>query len=94
MTLSLGTLIGQTLTFIVFVYFCRKFIWPPLINAMRERQEAIAAGLSSAERAEKDLELAQERVAEQLREAAEVHEEKALDAAFDRLLGGADSGGT
>ena len=69
MTLSLGTLIGQTLTFIVFVYFCRKFIWPPLINAMRERQEAIAAGLSSAERAEKDLELAQERAAEQLREA-------------------------
>ena len=69
MTLSLGTLIGQTLTFIVFVYFCRKFIWPPLITAMRERQETIAAGLSSAERAEKDLELAQERVADQLREA-------------------------
>ena len=30
----------------------------------------------------------------QLREAAEVHEEKALDAAFDRLLGSDDSGGT
>jgi F-type H+-transporting ATPase subunit b len=69
MTLSLGTLIGQTLTFIVFVIFCRKFIWPPIINAMHERQKAIAEGLSSAERAEKDLELAQERVAEQLREA-------------------------
>lgn len=69
MTLSLGTLIGQTLTFIVFVYFCTKFIWPPVINAMRERQKAIAEGLSSAERAEKDLELARERATEQLREA-------------------------
>ena len=69
MTLSLGTLIGQTLTFIVFVIFCRKFIWPPIINAMQERQKAIAEGLSSAERAEKDLELAQERATDQLREA-------------------------
>lgn len=69
MTLSLGTLIGQTLTFIVFVYFCIKFIWPPIINAMRERQKAIAEGLASAERAETDLQLAQERATEQLREA-------------------------
>ena len=69
MTLSLGTLLGQTLTFIVFVYFCKRLIWPPVINAMRERQTAIAEGLASAERAGKDLELAQERATEELREA-------------------------
>ena len=63
------TLIGQTLTFIVFVAACWKWIWPLLINAMRERQEAIAEGLASAERAAKDLELAQERATDQLREA-------------------------
>lgn len=62
---------GQTLTFIVFVWACWKFIWPPLIGAMRERQQAIADGLSQAERAAKDLELAQERATEQLREAKE-----------------------
>ncbi len=63
------TLWGQTLTFIVFVWACWKYIWPPLITAMRERQQAIADGLSQAERAEKDLELAQERATDQLREA-------------------------
>ncbi|MDA1073251.1 MAG: F0F1 ATP synthase subunit B [Proteobacteria bacterium] len=49
------TLIGQSLTFFVFVWFCLKYIWPPLKTAMRERQEAIAQGLSAAEQAQKDL---------------------------------------
>lgn len=70
MTLNL-TLIGQSITFLVFVWFCWKFIWPPLINAMRERQKAIADGLASAERAERDLELAQDRATDQLRDAKE-----------------------
>ncbi len=65
------TMIGQTLTFIVFVWACWKWIWPLLINAMRERQEAIAEGLAAAERAAKDLELAQERATDQLKDAKE-----------------------
>lgn len=63
------TLIGQSITFIIFVWFCYKLIWPVLLEAMRERQKAIADGLEAAERAEKDLELAEDRVAQQLREA-------------------------
>ena len=63
------TLIGQSLTFFVFVWFCAKYIWPPIVTAMRERQEAIAEGLASSERAAKDLELAQDHATEQLREA-------------------------
>lgn len=50
-----ATLIGQSLTFAVFVWFCMKFIWPPLVNMMRERQEAIAAGLRASEEADKKL---------------------------------------
>jgi F-type H+-transporting ATPase subunit b len=65
------TMIGQTVTFIVFVWACWKWIWPLLIDAMRERQEAIAEGLSAAERAAKDLELAQERATDQLKDARE-----------------------
>ncbi len=65
------TMIGQTVTFIVFVWACWKWIWPLLIDAMRERQEAIAEGLASAERASKDLELAQERATDQLKGAKE-----------------------
>ena len=65
------TLWGQSITFFVFVWTCWKFIWPPLINAMRERQQMIAAGLASAERASKDLALAQERATDQMKEAKE-----------------------
>ncbi|GAB1265657.1 F0F1 ATP synthase subunit B [Aurantivibrio infirmus] len=46
-----------------------KFVWPHLLNAMREREQKIASGLEAAERASKDLELAQNRVSEQLKEA-------------------------
>lgn len=70
MTLNL-TLIGQSITFFVFVWFCWKFIWPPVITAMRDRQIAIGEGLAAAERAEKNLELAKDRAADQLREAKE-----------------------
>ncbi|MEO0442424.1 MAG: F0F1 ATP synthase subunit B [Pseudomonadota bacterium] len=63
------TLIGQTLTFFVFVWFCAKFVWPALIGAMEEREKKIADGLEAAERADKDLELAKKRATEQLTEA-------------------------
>lgn len=65
------TLFGQSITFLVFVWFCWKFIWPYLIRAMQERQRLIGEGLAASERAEKDLALAQERAAERLREAKE-----------------------
>ena len=65
------TLIGQTLTFFVFIYFCYKFVWPALINVMQEREKKIADGLLAAERADKDLELAKKRATEQMHEAKE-----------------------
>jgi len=65
------TLIGQSITFFVFVWFCWKFIWPPVIKAMKDRQIAIGEGLAAAERAEKSLQLAQDRAADQLRAAKE-----------------------
>lgn len=64
-----ATIIGQSIAFFVFVWFCMKFVWPPIVNALEERQRKIAEGLDAAGRAEKDLELVQERVAEMLREA-------------------------
>ena len=65
------TLFAQSLTFLVFVWFCRRFIWPPLIHAMRERQKTIADGIAAAERATRDLALAKEGGAEHLRQAKE-----------------------
>lgn len=65
------TLIGQIIAFAVFVAFCMKFVWPPLINAMQERAKKIADGLDAANRAERDLKLAQEKAMSQLRDAKE-----------------------
>ncbi len=50
------TLIGQSIAMIVFVWFCMKFIWPPIMNAIEERREQIAAGLAAAEQGQAKLE--------------------------------------
>lgn len=63
------TLIGQSIAFLFFVLFCMKFVWPFITKAMAERQERIAQGLAAADRADKDLELAQEKATHSLREA-------------------------
>ena len=53
-----ATLIGQTIAMIVFVWFCMKFVWPPLIGMIEERQSEIADGLAAAEKGARSLELA------------------------------------
>lgn len=65
------TLIGQTIGFALFVWFCMKYVWPPLTQALHERQKKIADGLAAAERGEHEEELAQQRATEKLREAKE-----------------------
>ena len=65
------TLLGQMIAFAIFIWFCMKYVWPPLINAMQERQKKIAEGLQEADRAAKDLELAQKKATDLLREAKE-----------------------
>lgn len=64
-----ATLLGQAIAFFIFVVFCMKYVWPPLIAAIEARQKEIADGLSSAERAKKDLDLAKANATDQLKEA-------------------------
>ncbi|MFC1146329.1 F0F1 ATP synthase subunit B [Pasteurella multocida] len=49
-----ATLIGQLIAFAIFVAFCMKFVWPPIIKAIEERQRSIANALASAEEARKE----------------------------------------
>lgn len=63
------TLIGQMIAFICFVLFCMKYVWPPILAAMAEREKKIADGLAAADRASHDLELAKEKAVERLTEA-------------------------
>ncbi len=50
------TLVAQALTFALFIWFCVKFIWPPITRAIDERQKKIVAGLADAEQARVTLE--------------------------------------
>ncbi len=70
------TLIGQSISFLFFVAFCMKFVWPAITTAMAERQKLIADGLEAADRASRDLELAQQSATTQMAEAK--HEAAAI----------------
>ncbi len=52
------TILGQAISFGIFVWFCMKFVWPPIITAMQERQAKIADGLAAAEKGAEAQELA------------------------------------
>jgi len=49
------TIVGQMITFLIFVGFTMKFVWPPLKKTMEERLAKIEEGLASVDRAKKDL---------------------------------------
>lgn len=68
MTLN-ATFIGQFIAFAILIWFSYKFVWPPLVDAIEERQKKIADGLAAAERARKELADADARVAEEIRKA-------------------------
>ena len=64
-----ATLILQSIAMMIFVWFCMKFIWPPLLKAMDERRERVAEGLAASDLAEKELEAAKQTAGEQISEA-------------------------
>jgi F-type H+-transporting ATPase subunit b len=49
------TLIGQTIAMIVFVWFCMKFIWPPVMQAIEQRRKEIADGIAAGEKGQREL---------------------------------------
>ena len=63
------TLLGQMISFAILIWFTVKFIWPPLMKAIEERQQKIAEGLAAADNAQKNLAQAQDKVAEELKAA-------------------------
>ena len=90
------TLLGQAITFALLIAFTAKFIWPPLMAAIEERQQKIAEGLAAADRSKKAEAQAEEQVAELLKEArvkaneiiaqAEARRAQIVDAAKDEAI--------
>ena len=53
-----ATLFGQMITFIVFVWFVKAYLWEPLTDAMESRTKKITDGLVAAEQGQKKIEQA------------------------------------
>jgi F-type H+-transporting ATPase subunit b len=69
-------LLSQVVMFAVFVWFCARFIWPPLVRAIENRQKQVAEGLAAAEKGRQSLEAsarqAEQTIAEARSRAAEI----------------------
>lgn len=63
------TLLGQIITFLVFIGFTMRYVWPPIMKAVHDRQKRIADGLEAGERGKRELELAKHKSVDILRDA-------------------------
>jgi F-type H+-transporting ATPase subunit b len=77
------TLLGQMISFMIFVGVTMKYIWPPMMKALDARRKTIADGLEAAERGHHELELARHKATEKLRDA-KLDAAKIIDQATQR----------
>ncbi len=64
-----ATLLGQMITFALFVWFTMKFVWPPLNQALQKRRSTIAEGLAAAEKSMRDLQASEAQIQKTLANA-------------------------
>ncbi|MCH9770147.1 MAG: F0F1 ATP synthase subunit B [Gammaproteobacteria bacterium] len=77
------TLLGEMITFAVFIWFTMKYIWPPLMKTMEDRRSKIADGLAAAEQGQNELELAQHK-SKQILQDAKTQASKIIEQANQR----------
>ena len=80
-----ATIIGQLITFIVLVWFTMKYVWPPITNAITDREKKIASGLEAGERGKRELENAAHK-AKTIVGDAKVEATQIIDLAHKRSL--------
>jgi len=56
-----ATLIGQSIAFVIYLWFIMKYVWPFLSKMLEDRKTKIADGLAAAEKGQHELELAEQR---------------------------------
>lgn len=78
-----ATLFGQMITFIFFIWFTMRYVWPPITKALADRKQRIAEGLAASERGKLELELAQHKAADYIRDA-KIHAASIIDEANKR----------
>jgi F-type H+-transporting ATPase subunit b len=75
-----ATLFAQLVVFFILAWFTMKFVWPPIVKALDERAQKIAAGLSAADKAKSELAAANQRVEQQLSAARDDAAKRLADA--------------
>ena len=63
------TLIMQAAAFAAFIWFTARFVWPPLMRAIEDRQKTIADGLAAGEQGRQSLATAEKRIGDLLTDA-------------------------
>jgi len=63
------TLFAQMIAFALFVWFCMRYVWPPITKALQERTAKIAEGLAAAERGRQEQELGRQRALDVMHQA-------------------------
>ena len=63
------SLIAQAITFVAFIWFTVKLIWPYMLRAIEARQKTIADGLAAAEQGRRSLELSSRQAEETVTQA-------------------------
>ena len=76
------TLIGQAISFAIFVYLCMRFVWPPILEALQARKDKIAAGLADAAKGEQSL-LQARKVADDMLQQAKTQVRAIINNAHD-----------
>lgn len=79
------TLLGQALSFAILIWVTVRYIWPPLMAAIEQRQQKIAEGLAAADRSQKDLAQTQDKINDALKDAR-VKANEIIDQAHQRGL--------
>lgn len=64
-----ASLFGEMIAFSLFVWLTMKFVWPPIMKAIAEREKKIADGLADADRAKQELVQAHDQVGGILKDA-------------------------
>lgn len=81
-----ATILGQAISFILFVWFCMKYVWPPIILAIETRQKEIKKSLINAKKAQEELFIVQQSIDKKIKEAKEKASNIIKEADKQRLL--------
>lgn len=64
-----ATILGQAVAFILFVTFCMKYVWPPIMAALEKRQKEVSDTLTNAEIIRKEANVLKVNAIDQLAKA-------------------------